>query len=162
MTQNKGRKGKISFVLNGREVVFEVEENLTLLDILRDKAGLTATKRGCGKGECGACTVLLDKRPVLSCIYPALFLDGKEVITLEGLNDLKSNILKESFIKKRALQCGYCTPAMITIGFTLLHEKSLDIEYIKKSISGVLCRCGAYNRIAEAIYDAWLEVRDRE
>lgn len=146
-------KIKISLTLNGAPVTREVFPNQTLLELLRNDLGLMGTKEGCGEGECGACTVLLNKKPVYSCILPAFMADGREVETVEGMgNENNLHPLQQSFIDHGAVQCGFCTPAMLLTGKAALEEKTpISREEIKTAISGNLCRCTGYNAIIEAI-----------
>lgn len=139
--------------VNGRDVSFEVEPGDLLADFLRDKLGLIGTKISCGEGECGACTVLVDGLTVTSCIYPALKVQGCEVITIEGLaEDGKLHPIQQAFIDATAPQCGYCIPGMIMSAKALLDENlNPSPEEIKEGISGNLCRCTGYYQIVEAI-----------
>ena len=143
----------LTMMLNGNETSVEVEPGDLLADVLRDKLHLIGTKIGCGEGECGACTVLVDGLAVTSCIYPALKADGRQVTTIEGLQqDGKLHAIQEAFVECSASQCGYCTPGMIMSAYALLNENSNpSVEEIKKSISGNLCRCTGYYQIVEAV-----------
>ncbi len=147
-------KQTISFVLNGEPVEVEIEPHLTLLQLLRDGLGLTGTKEGCGMGECGACTVLLDGKTVNSCIFAAIEVDGKSVTTIEGLTDAQGNLhpIQKAFIEYGAIQCGFCTPGMVLSAKALLDEnpKPSD-EEIRHGIAGNLCRCTGYLQIVQAI-----------
>jgi len=147
-------KRAISFTLNGDHVELEVEPHLTLLQLLRDKLELTGTKEGCGMGECGACTVLLDGKAVNSCILPAQEVEGKSVTTIEGLTDAQGNLhpIQKAFIEHGAIQCGFCTPGMVLSAKALLDEnpKPTD-EEIRNGIAGNICRCTGYLQIVEAI-----------
>ncbi len=148
------KKVAIKFVINGDEKELEIEPNLTLLEILRGHLGLTGTKKGCGIGECGACTVLLDGRPVYSCLILGPKVDRKEIITIEGIGkkDGVLHPLQEAFINYGAIQCGYCTPGMIMAAKGLLDENSHpSVDEIKEAISGCLCRCTGYLQIVDAI-----------
>lgn len=146
-------KRKLSFLLNGSPIQIEVSVSLTLLDLLRYHLGLTGTKEGCGMGDCGACTVLLDGEPVNSCLVPVMKVDGRSVQTIEGVADSdKLHPLQEAFLKHGAVQCGYCTPGMILSAKALLEKnKAPSLAEIKEAISGNLCRCGGYVQIVEAI-----------
>jgi carbon-monoxide dehydrogenase small subunit len=143
----------IKFVLNGEAVEVEVPPNWTLLRLLRDKFGLTGTKEGCGIGECGACTVLLDGMPVNACLVLAPKVEGRKVETIEGLGSRESlHPLQKSFIDHGAIQCGFCTPGILMSSKALLEENASPTrEEIKEAISGHLCRCTGYHQIIEAI-----------
>lgn len=147
------KKSIVSFVLNGEPVDVLVEDNTTLLDLLRDQIGLTGTKKGCEEGECGACTVIIDDRPVNSCITLACEADGCNVITIEGLS--QNGVLtpiQQQFIDQWAFQCGYCTPGMIMSATALLNRNPAPTELeIREAIEGNLCRCTGYQKIVEAI-----------
>lgn len=147
---------QISFVLNGRNVEVAVKPNSTLLDVLRYKLKLTGTKKGCGRGECGACTVLLDGKAVCSCLILAPTVSNREVVTIEGLGK-PGNLhpLQEAFIEHSAVHCGFCTPGMLLSAKALLEEKPDPTEEdIRRNISGNLCRCTGYIPIIEAVLDA--------
>jgi carbon-monoxide dehydrogenase small subunit len=143
----------ISFTLNGEKVEAMVKDNVTLLDFLRDTMGLTGTKKGCEEGECGACTIMLNGKPVNSCLVLAMEVQDQEVITIEGLaSNGKLNPIQQEFIDKWALQCGYCTPGMIMSAKALLDvNPSPTEEEIRDAIAGNLCRCTGYAKIVEAI-----------
>ena len=144
---------EISFILNGSEVRVAVGGHQRLIDILRGPLGQTGTKEGCGEGECGACTVLLDGKPVCSCIILALDVDGREVTTIEGIaEDGNLHPLQEAFVEYGAIQCGFCTPGMILSAKALLDENpSPTDEEIRRAIVGNLCRCTGYTHIVTAI-----------
>lgn len=146
----------IKFTLNFEPVEIEVNPLRRLLDVLREDFNLTGTKEGCGEGECGACSVIIDGLLINSCIYPAALADGKEILTIEGLRDTpKFKILKECFEEKGAVQCGYCTPGMIIAAFTLLRKNPHPSESeVREGISGNLCRCTGYNMIVDAVMAA--------
>lgn len=143
----------VSFVVNGKRHQLEVEPQATLVEVLREQLHLTGTKEGCGLGDCGACIVLVQGRPVNSCLVLAADVQGREVITIEGLAGEKGlHPLQESFLEKAALQCGFCTPGMILSAKALLDENpEAGDEEIKQALSGVLCRCGSYKKIIEAV-----------
>lgn len=149
-------KINVSLILNGEPKEITVEPNLTLLEVIRDVFGLTGTKEGCGKGECGACTVLVDNEPVNSCLVLISQVEGKNVATIEGLSgngDL--DILQQKFIEEGAVQCGYCTPGMIMSAKALLLQNNKPTEEeIKRAVSGNLCRCTGYTKIVRAIKSA--------
>ena len=146
-------KKSITVELNGESLELSVEVNKTLLEVLREDLGRTGTKKGCDKGECGACTVLLEGTPVCSCSLLAVKADGKKVMTIEGVDkEGKLDIIGEVFNEKGAIQCGFCTPGMILVTKHLLdNNPSPDIEEIKAAISGNICRCTGYMQIIEAI-----------
>lgn len=147
---------KVELDVNGRIYEVDVEPRETLLGVLRDKIGLTGTKMGCDVGGCGTCTVLLDGRPVYSCMVFAARAEGKKVTTIEGLaKDGKLHPVQEAFIKHGAIQCGYCTPGMILSAKALL-DRNLDSseEEVKEAIAGNLCRCTGYVKIVKAILAA--------
>ena len=150
----------IKFMLNGEWTQVEVPASWTLLRLLREKLGLTGTKEGCGIGECGACTVLMDGIPVNACLVLAPKVEGRKVETIEGLGSRESlHPLQKSFIDHGAIQCGFCTPGILMSSKALLEENSNPTrEEIKEAISGHLCRCTGYHQIIEAIEKA-LEVR---
>ncbi len=144
----------IKFNLNEEPVQVEIEPHLTLLELLRDKLELTGTKEGCGMGECGACTVLLNGKAVNSCILPALEVDGKSVTTIEGLTDAQGNLhpIQKAFIEYGAVQCGFCSPGMVLSAKALLDENPRPTEEeIRHGIAGNLCRCTGYLQIVQAI-----------
>ena len=146
-------KSIVSFTLNGEPVDVLADDNTTLLDLLRDRIGLTGTKKGCEEGECGACTVIIDDRPVNSCITLARDVEGCSVITIEGLS--QNGVLtpiQQQFIDQWAFQCGYCTPGMIMSATALLNRNPHPTEIeIREAIEGNLCRCTGYQKIVEAI-----------
>ncbi len=146
-------KQRVSFKINGDGYEVEVEPRESLLDVLREKLSLTGTKKGCNTGDCGACTVILEGKPVNSCLVLAVEVEGKEVLTIEGVaQGGKLHPLQEAFIQYGAVQCGYCTPGMILSAKALLDENpSPSEEEIKRAISGNLCRCTGYVKIIEAI-----------
>ena len=147
-------KRTLSFTLNGESAEVEIEPHLTLLQVLRDKLELTGTKEGCGMGECGTCTVLLDGKTVNSCIFPAMEVDGKSVTTIEGLTDARGDLhpIQKAFIEYGAIQCGFCTPGMVLSAKALLDENPKPTEgEIRNGIAGNLCRCTGYLQIVQAI-----------
>jgi carbon-monoxide dehydrogenase small subunit len=144
----------INLTVNGEEYHLEVKPNRVLLDVIREDLGLTGTKMGCGLGKCGACTVLLDGRPVHACLILAPQADGKEIMTIEGLADMEPHPLQKAFAEKGAVQCGFCTPGMINAAKALLDKNPQPSEAeIKLAIAGNLCRCTGYNQIVSAIQD---------
>lgn len=146
-------KKVINFTLNGEVVEYAVDTNKTLLKMLREDFELTGAKEGCGAGECGACTVIMNEKAVNSCLVLAVEIEGASITTIEGLTlDGILDPLQESFIDNAALQCGYCTPGMIMTAKVLLNENPHPTEEeIKEGISGNLCRCTGYKKIVEAI-----------
>ncbi len=147
-------KREMTFKLNGEEVAVEVESTWTLLYLLREKLELTGTKLGCGYGECGACTVILDGQAVNSCLLPVLEAEGKSVTTIEGLasSDGQLHPLQKAFIDHGAVQCGFCTPGMIMSAKALLDEtQNPTDDQVKEGIAGNLCRCTGYVKIIEAV-----------
>jgi carbon-monoxide dehydrogenase small subunit len=150
----------IKFTINGKVVEVRVPSHWTLLRLLREKLGLTGTKEGCGIGECGACTVLMDGKPINACLVLAPKVEGRKVETVEGLGSRESlHPLQKSFIDHGAIQCGFCTPGILMSSKTLLEKSSNPTrEEIKEAISGHLCRCTGYHQIIEAI-ESTIEVR---
>lgn len=139
--------------VNGCPVDLPVDPRRRLLDVLREDLGLTGTKEGCGEGECGACTVLLDGSPVNACLVLAPEAIGREIITIEGVaREGRAHPIQEAFLEAGAVQCGYCTPGMILTAKALLDKDPRPTEQaIKISVSGNLCRCTGYTKIVEAI-----------
>ena len=151
----------LEMTLNGKPVSVEVEPGDLLADVLRDKLGLIGTKIACGEGECGACTVLVDGEAVTSCIYPAMKVHGREVLTIEGLSEGRElHPVQAAFVAHAAAQCGYCTPGFIMAAKALLDENPNPTrEEITQAISGNLCRCTGYYQIVDAIEDAAEQMR---
>jgi len=147
---------RIEFTINGRKRQFDVEPNQLLINLLREKLHLTGTKYGCGIGMCGACTVLLDGEPVLSCLTLAADVQGKDVKTIEGLADGEElDILQESFLEEGAVQCGFCTPGFIMTSKALLRENPEPTEEeIREYLKGNRCRCIGYVNIIKAVKKA--------
>lgn len=146
-------KVMVKLNVNGLEYELAVEPRRTLLEVLREDLNLTGTKKGCGIGDCGACTVLVDGVATFSCLTLALQVHGCHIETVEGLaEDGKLNKLQQSFVDKGAIQCGYCTPGMLMTATELLRRNPLpDEKEIREAISGNLCRCTGYQKIVEAI-----------
>ncbi len=146
----------VSFTLNGKPVSLDIDPDRMLLWALRTDLGLTGTKYGCGQGQCGACTVIVDDRAVRSCVLPVKSVDGKKVVTIEGLSDNgKLHPLQEAFVEHDALQCGFCTPGMILTAYSLLLRNPRPTrEEIVRGMDRNLCRCGSHSRIIQAIESA--------
>ena len=149
----------LEFELNGKQTRVEVEPTLRALDLLREVLGLTGTKEGCGRGECGACTILVDGEPVNSCLLYAAKLQGRKITTIEGLTAedgaKELHPLQEAFISEGAVQCGFCTPGMILSAKSLLDRNpEPDREAIEEALSGNLCRCTGYGKIVKAVQKA--------
>ena len=149
-------KQALELKINGEIHDLLLTPNVTLLEAIRDHIGLWGTKAGCGMGTCGACTVLLEEKPILSCITLAVECHGKEITTIEGLNDgLALSNLQEAFVRAGAVQCGFCTPGMILSGTALLRKNPHpNAAEIKKALEGNLCRCTGYNSIIQGVLDA--------
>jgi carbon-monoxide dehydrogenase small subunit len=150
-------KSEISFSVNGSPVTLSVESHRRLLDVLREDLGLCGTKEGCGEGECGACTVIVDGRAVNACLYPAPEIDGKQVLTIEGLlgAENKLSAIQKAFADCGAIQCGFCSPGMIMAAKALLDEiPDPTDEDIREALAGNLCRCTGYVQIIEAVRTA--------
>ena len=147
---------RVCFEINGKSAEVDVDPRTTLADCLRDELRLTGTHLGCEHGVCGACTVIVNDAAVRSCLMLAVQADGDRVVTVEGLsNDQELTPLQASFRKHHALQCGFCTPGMITTAHALLtHEPDADEERVREVLSGNLCRCTGYIPIVEAVLNA--------
>ena len=155
-------KKVINFILNGYAVSAEVESHKMLLQVIRDDFQLSGTKEGCGEGECGSCTVLVDGMSVDSCLYPALEIEGKEVTTIEGMLGEGNALhpIQQAFVKNGGVQCGFCTPGMIMSAKALLDEfPDPSEEQIKRGVSGNLCRCTGYVQIIDSIKKAAKELQ---
>lgn len=158
-------KKEISFILNGTSVVVTVNGYARLLDVIREQLGQTGTKEGCGEGECGACTVLVDGKPVNSCLYPAQEVEGKSVTTIEGLRsiDNKLSIIQQAFVEHGGIQCGFCTPGMIMSTKALLDSNPNPTEEeIRDALLGNLCRCTGYVQIIESVKMAVSMLKDNK
>jgi len=152
---------KIKLALNGEGRELDVEPYRSLLDVLRVEAGLTGTKKGCDVGDCGACTVLVDGKPVNSCLMLGVEADGHEVVTIEGLQPSPDRLhpLQEAFIRHGGAQCGFCTPGMLMMAAALLAENPQPSDdEIRFGIAGNICRCTGYTKIVEAIHAAAKEM----
>ena len=154
---------KIQFTLNGRSISREVPAHRLLLDLLRDEIGMTGTKEGCGTGDCGACTVYLNGKPVNSCLILSGELDGAEIVSIEGLKiGPELHPLQRTFLQDGGAQCGYCTPGMLMMAKALLDENQDPSEAdIRYALSGNLCRCTGYAKIIEAVQDAAAMLRNK-
>jgi len=147
---------KITFTLNDETLTMDIKEDIRLLDFLRDELGLTGTKEGCGEGECGACTVIIDGKAVNSCLVLLPEIDGSEITTIEGLSkNGELDPIQKAFIDEGAVQCGFCTPGMIMSTKALLDRNVYPgDEEIMEAIEGNLCRCTGYYKIIQAIRTA--------
>lgn len=146
----------IEFMLNGVQTRTETQPDERLLDLLRNRLGLTGTKEGCGIGNCGACTVILDGKAVNACLIPALSIDGREVLTVEGImQDGVLHPIQDALIRHHAVQCGFCTPGLVMSAKALLdHNPNPSRSEIQEAIAGNLCRCTGYEQVIEAVQDA--------
>ncbi len=153
---------KVEFLLNGKKTTLEVPSHRLLLDLLRDEIGLTGTKEGCGTGDCGACTVFFNGKPVNSCLVLSGEIDGAELVTIEGLKiGPELHPVQKAFIEDGGVQCGYCTSGMLMMVKSLLDENlNPTEEEIRFALSGNLCRCTGYAKIILAVQDAAKELRD--
>jgi carbon-monoxide dehydrogenase small subunit len=144
---------EIAFRVNGAPVTVLVEAHARLVDLLRDGLGLTGTKEGCSAGECGACTVIVDGRTVNSCLFPAFEVEGRSVLTIEGLSSgNRLGPIQQAFVDAGAVQCGFCTPGMIMSTKALLDARpDPSDEEIRRALVGNLCRCTGYVQIVEAV-----------
>ena len=154
----------ISLIINKKLYSMDVEEDTRLIDLLRDQLFLTGTKEGCGEGECGACTVIMDGRVVNSCLVMAFQADGSNITTIEGISDKDElHPIQKAFLDKGAVQCGFCTPGMVLSAKSLLdNNENPTREEIREGISGNLCRCTGYNKIVDAIELASKEMREEK
>ncbi len=154
---------RISFNCNGNPAVVDVDPGLRAIDIIRDVLNLTGTKEGCGKGECGACTILLDGKPVNSCLIYAPGLEGRSVETIEGLQNSGGTLhpIQEAYLEEGAVQCGYCTPGMIMSTKALLDKKTdPTVKEIENALSGNFCRCTGYGKIINAVKNSAEKLKD--
>ncbi|GAB3760584.1 (2Fe-2S)-binding protein [Ramlibacter monticola] len=147
---------EIRFTLNGVQQRAGVAAGMSALQMLREVIGLSGTKYGCGEGECGACTILVDGRAVNACLLFALDCEGRELTTIEGLaQDARARVLQDAFVAQGAVQCGFCTPGMVMQAASLLATNPQpDAEAARRAIEGNLCRCTGYQKIVDAIVDA--------
>ena len=157
-------KKMIRMAINDKDHEIEVRPNELLVDVLRERLGLTGTKIGCEAGDCGACTVLMNGMPILSCLTLAIECDGKEILTIEGLGDAAKGELhpiQKAFVENGGVQCGFCTPAMILTAKALLAKnRNPKEEEVREAINGVICRCTGYMQIVESIMAAAKEMGD--
>lgn len=146
----------MNILINNLIHEIKVSPEQSLLDVLREEVKLTGTKYGCGEGNCGACTVLIDGEPIRSCITPVGSVIGREITTVEGLAvDGQLNPVQQAFVENSAFQCGYCTPGFVISATALLSKNSTpEVDEIKNALSGHICRCGAYVRIVKAVQQA--------
>jgi len=145
---------EISFAFNGNKINMVVEDHWTLLHLIREELGYTGTKEGCGSGECGACTVIVDGDAVNSCLYLAAGVDGKELVTIEGLASTDGTLhpIQKAFVENGGIQCGFCSPGMILSAKALLDDSpNANEKEIKDAIAGNLCRCTGYVQIIDSI-----------
>jgi aerobic-type carbon monoxide dehydrogenase small subunit (CoxS/CutS family) len=143
----------IRFTLNGKTRSVDTEPDRPLLEVVREDLGLTGTKYGCGEGQCGACTVLLDSKPVFSCVTPVRVAQGRKIVTIEGLAEGgKLHPVQQAFLDEGAMQCGYCTPGVVLRTVALLEDHPKPTEgQIIEGLNGHLCRCSGYHRILAAV-----------
>ncbi len=151
----------LKFNLNGKEVSVDTEPSIRLIDLLREKLNLTGTKEGCGVGECGACTVIVNGKAVNSCLVLAAQVQDCKVVTIEGIaHDDELHPLQKNFLIHGAVQCGFCTPGMVLSAYALLEENpNPNEEEIKDAIAGNLCRCTGYKQIIDAVKDTAKELQ---
>jgi len=148
---------RIQFRCNGADVQVEVEPDTRVIDLLREHLGLTGTKEGCGRGECGACTILLDGVPVNACLLLAGKIADREIVTIEGVAGADGSLhpIQEAFLDVGAVQCGFCTPGMILSAKALLDEnRTPGVEEVEEALSGNLCRCTGYGKIVDGVLEA--------
>ena len=150
------KQEEITLKVNGINYQMNIEPRRTLVEVLRENLGLTGTKKSCNEGDCGACTILMDGKPVASCLVLAIDAQGKEILTIEGLSEgEKLHPIQEAFLKHGAIQCGFCTPGMVMSAKALLDENPEPTRTeIRKAISGNLCRCTGYQHIVDSIMAA--------
>ena len=156
MTLQEQGKRKISLIVNGRSATLNVHAMERLLDVLRNELGLTGTKEGCGEGECGSCSVLMDGELVNSCLIPALQTNGATIVTVEGLAaDGRLTALQQAFVECGGAQCGICTPGMLLAAHHLLRKNpNPSLDDVREGLAGNLCRCTGYMQIFEAVMES--------
>lgn len=161
MVGKEQKKIRVKLNVNGKEYEVEVKPHWTLLQVIRDQLGLTGTKYGCGTGECGSCTVIIDGKPMTSCLVLAASAEGRKIVTIEGIsNGDRLHPLQEAFIEEGAIQCGYCTPGMILTAKAFLERNPNPTEEdVRRAIDGNLCRCTGYVKIIKAILKASKKLR---
>jgi carbon-monoxide dehydrogenase small subunit len=145
---------KLAFLVNGEHVTIEADGGARLIDVLRERLGLVGTKEGCSIGVCGACTVLVDGRPIVSCLMPAHEAEGREVTTIEGLVGPggKLSHVQQAFVERGGIQCGFCTPGMILSAHALLEKNASPTDgEVREALTGNLCRCTGYAQIVESV-----------
>jgi carbon-monoxide dehydrogenase small subunit len=154
-------KVDVGFAVNGVPYEISVEPRKTLLAVLREGLSLTGTKEGCSTGDCGACTVLLDGKPVTCCLVLAVEADGREITTVEGVADrTELHPIQEAMVELGGLQCGFCTPGIIISSYALLQENNKpNDDQIRRALAGNLCRCTGYTKVVAAVKDAGKEMR---
>ena len=147
---------ELSFAVNGRAVTTVVDAATTLLDVIRGHLGLIGTKEGCNEGECGACSVLIDGKPVDSCIYPAVSVEGRSVVTVEGVSTTGiGRAVQEAFLDAGGIQCGFCTPGFIVTVAALLEDDPVPSQDdVRVALAGNICRCTGYSQIFDAVAGA--------
>lgn len=155
---------KISFWLNGQETTIQTSADRRVVDLLREDLGLTGTKECCGAGECGACTILLDGESRLSCLMLAAQLEGRSVITIEGISQTEQfQLVQKAFVDSGAVQCGFCTPGMIlAVADLIKRNPKASREEIREGLSGNLCRCTGYQKIVDAVEEVLLVLKESE
>jgi aerobic carbon-monoxide dehydrogenase small subunit len=152
----RARMHRLHCTINGTGIEVEIDPTETLFDTLRERLRLTGTKGACLEGECGSCTVLLDGRPVTSCLIMTPQVEGRSITTIEGIqNDKRLHVVQESFVNCGAVQCGYCTPGLIVSAVALLERNPKPtVEDVRRGLAGNLCRCTGYTKIIDAVLDA--------
>ncbi len=144
---------KINFTINGNHICLDIDPMRRLIDVIRNDLGFTGTKEGCGEGECGACTILLDGKPVTSCILNVIHADGKEILTAEGIAQKPiGKLLIDCFDETNAVQCGFCFPGFLVVSYYyLISDGEPSLKKIKSALSGNICRCTGYKKIFESV-----------